>query len=64
MPYPDIDAFDAPAHDLDRRLHMNEILDLEVIEIETNAKPGCGNSSSTSPRCTCPIPVALPEDGE
>jgi hypothetical protein len=43
---------------------MNENLDLEVIELETNAKPGCQNSSSTSPRCTCPIPVAQPEDGE
>jgi hypothetical protein len=32
-----------------------EALDLEVEEIERNAKPGCGNSSSTNPRCTCPI---------
>ena len=32
-------------------------LDLEVIEIERAAKPGCGTSSSTNPRCTCPIPV-------
>jgi hypothetical protein len=39
---------------------MNELketfaLDLEVTEIERAARPGC-NSSSTHPRCTCPIP--------
>jgi hypothetical protein len=41
---------------------MNENLDLEVIELESGPKPGCQNSSSTSPRCTCPILVA--EDSE
>jgi hypothetical protein len=29
-------------------------LDLEVQELEVFCNPGCG-SSSTSPRCTCPI---------
>lgn len=29
-------------------------LDLEVQELEAFCNPGCG-SSSTSPRCTCPI---------
>lgn len=29
-------------------------LDLEVVEVEKQARPGC-NSSSTSPRCTCPV---------
>lgn len=29
-------------------------LDLEVQEIERQAKPGC-TTSSTHPRCTCPI---------
>jgi hypothetical protein len=33
-------------------------LDLEVEEIENRTKPGCGNSSSTSPLCTCPIPAS------
>jgi hypothetical protein len=28
-------------------------LDLEVVEIERKGRPGCGNSSSTNPRCTC-----------
>ena len=32
-------------------------LDLEVVEIERAKRPGCLNSSSTNPRCTCPIPV-------
>lgn len=36
---------------------MNETLDLEVVEVEKNAKPGCTGSSSTSPRCTCPVAV-------
>jgi hypothetical protein len=30
-------------------------LDLEVVEIERSARPGCGGSSSTNPRCTCPV---------
>ncbi len=30
-------------------------LDLEVAEIEHVTKPGCSGSSSTSPRCTCPV---------
>lgn len=32
-------------------------LSLEVEQIENRSKPGCGNSSSTSPLCTCPIPA-------
>jgi hypothetical protein len=32
-------------------------LSLEVEEIENRSKPGCGNSSSTNPLCTCPIPA-------
>lgn len=43
---------------------MNENLDLEVVEIEARSKPGCLNSSSTSPRCTCPVALAPPEDAE
>jgi len=39
---------------------MDENLDLEVIEVEFNGRPGCSGSSSTSPRCTCP--VAVPEE--
>ena len=42
---------------------MNETLDLEVVEVERNARPGCTNSSSTSPRCTCPI-LVTPEETE
>ena len=30
-------------------------LDLEVVEIERNTRPGCNGSSSTNPRCTCPV---------
>jgi len=40
---------------------MEENLDLEVVEVEVNSRPGC-NSSSTSPRCTCPVKVSLPEE--
>ena len=29
-------------------------LDLEVEELERRGRPGCG-TSSTSPRCTCPV---------
>ena len=29
-------------------------LDLEVVEVEKKSRPGC-SSSSTSPRCTCPV---------
>lgn len=32
-------------------------LSLEVEEIENRSKPGCQNSSSTNPLCTCPIPA-------
>jgi hypothetical protein len=32
-------------------------LSLEVEAIENRSKPGCQNSSSTSPLCTCPIPA-------
>jgi hypothetical protein len=45
---------------------MNETvatLNLEIEEIETAGRPGCQNSSSTSPRCTCPPPVIeIPRD--
>jgi hypothetical protein len=47
-----------------RRSPMNEHLDLEVIEVEKNAKPGCTGSSSTSPRCTCPVLISPPEEAE
>lgn len=30
-------------------------LKLEVEEVENRSRPGCQNSSSTSPLCTCPI---------
>jgi hypothetical protein len=30
-------------------------LRLEVEMIENRARPGCQNSSSTNPLCTCPI---------
>jgi hypothetical protein len=36
-------------------------LDLEVTEIERKLRGGCGNSSSTHPRCTC-IPEVIPEN--
>jgi len=42
-------------------MERNDALDLEVVEIERSARPGCGTSSSTNPRCTCPIPVAEEE---
>jgi hypothetical protein len=32
-------------------------LSLEVEQIENRTKPGCQNSSSTNPLCTCPIPA-------
>jgi len=41
---------------------MDEKLDLEVIEVESSSRPGCTNSSSTSPRCTCPVLVTPPEE--
>lgn len=31
------------------------VLKLEVEQIENRARPGCDNSSTTSPLCTCPI---------
>jgi hypothetical protein len=43
---------------------MNENLDLEVLEVEKNSKPGCTGSSSTSPRCTCPVRVTPLEETE
>lgn len=43
---------------------MNENLDLEVVEVERKGKPGCTGSSSTSPRCTCPVAIDVPEDVE
>lgn len=33
---------------------MDMNLELEIEELEAAARPGC-NSSSTSPRCTCPV---------
>src|SRR5262249_27784705 len=36
-------------------------LDLEVKEVETRGRPGCQNSSSTNPRCTC-IPGTITAD--
>jgi hypothetical protein len=38
-------------------------LELEIEELEAGGKPGC-NSSSTHPRCTCPIitPEEAPQD--
>ncbi len=33
------------------------VLSLEIQELEVWCNPGCG-SSSTSPRCTCPISVS------
>jgi hypothetical protein len=41
---------------------MEENLDLEVVEVEFNGKPGCSGSSSTSPRCTCPVAISPPEE--
>jgi hypothetical protein len=35
---------------------MND-LDLEVVEVERATRPGCNGSSSTNPRCTCPVLV-------
>jgi hypothetical protein len=31
-------------------------LNLEVVDVETRTRPGCG-SSSTSPHCTCPVGI-------
>ncbi len=35
--------------------HEVEGLDLEVVEVERNLRSGCSGSSSTNPRCTCPV---------
>jgi hypothetical protein len=43
---------------------MNENLDLEVVEVENGTKPGCTGSSSTSPRCTCPVLMSPIEESE
>ena len=37
-------------------------LNLEVVEVETKTRPGCLNSSSTSPRCSCPPPIITPPE--
>lgn len=37
-------------------MKKDDRLELEVEELEHRGKPGCG-SSSTSPLCTCPLPV-------
>jgi len=39
--------------------HPPVVLDLEVLELEFAAKPGCGSSSSTHPHCTCPVFVTV-----
>ena len=41
-------------------IHQKFSLDLEVKEVERKSRAGC-NSSSTSPRCTCPPPISLEE---
>jgi hypothetical protein len=33
-------------------------LNLELQELERNMRPGC-NSSSTNPRCTCPVSITI-----
>ncbi len=38
-------------------MDKNIALDLEVVEIERAGRPGCNGSSSTNPRCTCPVLV-------
>jgi hypothetical protein len=38
-------------------VHALKPLNLEVREVERRLKPGCVNSSSTNPRCTCPPPA-------
>ncbi len=38
-----------------------EALRLEVTEVEHRMRGGCGNSSSTNPRCTC-IPGVISEE--
>lgn len=43
---------------------MEKVLDLEIVEVERKAKPGCSGSSSTSPRCTCPVLVAPEREEE
>lgn len=43
---------------------MKESLDLEVVEVERGPKPGCSGSSSTSPRCTCPVAIPSPEEAD
>jgi hypothetical protein len=30
-------------------------LELQIEELEAAPRPGCQSSSSTSPRCTCPV---------
>jgi hypothetical protein len=40
---------------------MNDSIDLEVTEIEHRTRPGC-NSSSTNPRCTCPVRLVEDEN--
>jgi hypothetical protein len=54
----------APARGVQNFFSMEDIpmnsewtLDLEIEDLEAAARPGC-NSSSTSPRCTCPVIVA------
>jgi len=42
-----------------RRVAMKDLrfesLDFEVVEVERKGHPGCSGSSSTNPRCTCPV---------
>lgn len=41
---------------MDKSKKKSHGLDLEVHEVEQYCNPGCG-SSSTNPRCTCPIGI-------
>jgi hypothetical protein len=39
---------------MNQPVHQKLSLNLEVKEVERNSPSGC-NTSTTSPRCTCPI---------
>jgi hypothetical protein len=43
--------------------NRNLSLDLEVTEVESKLSRGCGNSSSTNPRCTC-MPLIVADSNE
>ncbi|HVT17826.1 MAG TPA: hypothetical protein VHQ90_16815 [Thermoanaerobaculia bacterium] len=42
---------------MQEKLRKPASLNLEVHEIERHIRPGCQNSTTTSPRCTCPPPL-------